>query len=268
MSVALIAVGVVSAVYGALILATRTGSRFYRVWLGIGGTALALGLLQPPGIQSTLEAATGTGVADISHAVATILGIALLVVLLAFVLLSVRIMAAAHDTAPTNLDYVIVLGAQVYRNGRPSRVLEYRLRAALTYLQDNPETQVVVSGGQGPNEPCTEASAMASWLVNHGIGSNRIILEGQSTTTAENLSFSLKAIKAARGSQASAAANAHLRIGMVTNRFHVYRALRIARHQGMSPVWAIPAPSTAWRLPHNLLRECLGVIKNTLAGRM
>lgn len=259
MGFALIATGTACAAYGALILATRTGSRFYRVWLGIAAASLALGALLLPEAQAPLRALLSPGAQSALHALATVAGTLLLAVLIAFALLSVRIMAAAHGRAPNGLDYVIVLGAQVYPSGQPSRVLEYRLQAALSYLEANPRTRAVVSGGQGPNEPCAEANAMAEWLRARGVENDRIVREDRSTTTAENLSFSLKAI---------ATDGEPPRIGIVTNRFHVYRALRIARRQGLNPVWAIAAPSTAWRLPHNLLRECLGVIKNTLTGRM
>lgn len=279
----LIAIGIACAAYGTLILATRTGSRFYRVWLGIGATALVLGAACLPHTRDVLTATLGPSVADGTLLAATILGYLLIAVLLAFAVMSIRIMAAAHDAAPAGLDYLIVLGAQVYPNGQPSRVLEYRLQAALTYLQVNPGTRAIVSGGQGPNEPCPEADAMAAWLTAHSIDRTRIILERRSTTTAENLAFSRATMQAAQNARAhETPAQSHRasdgpdvrvdggtpRIGIVTNRFHVYRALRIACRQGIRPAWAIPARSTAWRLPHNLLRECLGIIKNTLAGRM
>lgn len=283
MSGVLIAIGISCAAYGALILATRTGSRFYRVWLGIGAAALVLGAARLPHVQDALTATLGPSVADGTRLAATILGYLLIAALLAFAVMGIRIMAAAHGTAPAGLDFLIVLGAQVYPNGQPSRVLEYRLRAALGYLQANPGTRAIVSGGQGPNEPCPEADAMAAWLTAHGIDRTNIILERRSTTTAENLAFSRATMQAAQNARAHEtptqshevpdnpdvqAGSDAPSVGIVTNQFHVYRALRIARRQGIRPAWAIPAHSTAWRLPHNLLRECLGIIKNTLAGRM
>ena len=94
-----------------------------------------------------------------------------------------------HVAGPDNLDYLIVLGAQVYKNG-PSPVLKFRLDKAYEYLSANPETRCIVTGGQGSNEPFTEASCMADYLVKRGIDSGRIILEDKSTTTAQNLTNS------------------------------------------------------------------------------
>jgi hypothetical protein len=41
--------------------------------------------------------------------------------------------------APENLDYIIVLGARVERDGSPSPALRRRLDAALAYLENNPD---------------------------------------------------------------------------------------------------------------------------------
>ncbi len=70
------------------------------------------------------------------------------------------VLGQAVADPPANLDAIIVLGAQVKADGSPSNVLRYRLETASDYLEANPQTVVVVSGGQGPNEPTTEAECM------------------------------------------------------------------------------------------------------------
>lgn len=67
-----------------------------------------------------------------------------------------------------NLDYIIVLGAQVKESG-PSVILRYRLDRAVSYLKENDNTLVIVSGGQGANEKATEASVMKEYLVNNAM---------------------------------------------------------------------------------------------------
>ena len=48
-----------------------------------------------------------------------------------------------------------MLGAGL--NGdKPSAVLEMRLERAHLYLQEHPQTIIIVSGGQGPTEPVSE----------------------------------------------------------------------------------------------------------------
>ena len=65
-----------------------------------------------------------------------------------FVIIEGCIISQMHAKADGNLDYIIVLGAQVRADG-PSKVLKHRLNTAIDYLEKNPETICIVSGGQG-----------------------------------------------------------------------------------------------------------------------
>ena len=46
-----------------------------------------------------------------------------------------------------------------------------------------------MSGGQGYNEPCTEAQAMADYMEAAGIEKDRLILEDESKTTEQNIKY-------------------------------------------------------------------------------
>ena len=95
-------------------------------------------------------------------------------------------------------DYVIVLGAGV--NGSdPSLMLQNRIDRAFAYLTDNPDVICVVSGGQGDHEDISEAECMYRELTQMGIASERIWQENQSTSTVENLKFSVSLIKEKTG---------------------------------------------------------------------
>ena len=145
-------------------------------------------------------------------------------------------------------DYVIVLGAQVHAD-KPSVVLKYRLDEAILYLNENPETVCIVAGGQGKNEPYSEAYGMAQYLMQNGIDKERILLEDQSKTTEENLRYSRKFLPE------------DAEVGIITNDFHMFRALQIAQKQGLSDVCGIAADSTKFYLPNNMLREYCAEIK-------
>ena len=92
-----------------------------------------------------------------------------------------------------NLDYIIVLGAHVDGTRMTLALLE-RARRALLYLEENPGTKAVLSGGKGDGENISEAEAMYRYLIGHGIEGNRLILEEESTSTKENLEFSRRKI--------------------------------------------------------------------------
>ena len=60
---------------------------------------------------------------------------------------------------------VLVLGCSV-KGERPSRMLRQRIEAATEYLEKNPDSKAVLSGGQGPDEKISEASVCAgSWCA-------------------------------------------------------------------------------------------------------
>ena len=78
--------------------------------------------------------------------------------------------------AKKNLDYIIVLGAHVDGTRMTLALLE-RTRRALLYLEENPGTKAVLSGGRGDGENISEAEAMYRYLTGHGIDGSRLILE-------------------------------------------------------------------------------------------
>ena len=153
-------------------------------------------------------------------------------------------------------DYVIVLGAQ-WRIDGPSEVLRRRLDAAIAYLNENHDTNVIVSGGQGRNEPVSEAAGMRQYLMDAGINDERILVEDASTNTFQNLVFSGRLLDPEND-----------KVVIVTNNFHVFRAIRIAEKQGYKNVEGMAASSLAGMAPHNLLREFFGVVKDFLVGNL
>jgi len=84
------------------------------------------------------------------------------------------------------VDTVIVLGCGIWPDGRPTLALAMRLDKAVEYYMDNPHVNIIVSGGQGANEPYPEAVAMKEYLVNKGIPEEKILNENKSTSTREN----------------------------------------------------------------------------------
>ena len=171
------------------------------------------------------------------------------VCLLLFAGVEGMILKGAVQTPPADLDYIIVLGAHVRSTG-PSRALALRLDRAYAYASENPDTILIVSGGKGSNEPCTEASAMKDYLLKKGLPENRILMEDQSTNTRENLIFS----KALLPEDAS--------VGIVSNGFHICRALHLSETLGYKNAAGIPAKGDLITQPANLLREFFAVVKD------
>ena len=76
-------------------------------------------------------------------------------------------------------EYIIVLGAQM-RDWGPSVVYKARLDSAVEYLKNNPDTKVIVTGGQGANESISEGEGGQEYLLAQGINKDRILVEKDS----------------------------------------------------------------------------------------
>ena len=232
--------------YGVTIMVLNSGTLFFAVWYVLGIALLAA------------AAATHAGAWELVPTPVLCVGSALVAcVVLVLALALAPILSQMGAAGEPGLDYVVVLGAQIYDDGSPSPVLRHRLDAALDYLRDNSQTKVVVSGGKGPNEPYAEAKGMAAYLEANGIAAERIVQEPRSVNTLQNVTFSRELMD-----------QANPRVGIVTNNFHVFRAVRIARKVGLVDACGIAGYSTPWYLPNNLLREAMGVVKDFLVGNI
>ena len=156
----------------------------------------------------------------------------------------------------SNLDYIIVLGAHVDGTRMTLALLE-RTRRALQYLEENPGTRAVLSGGKGDGENISEAEAMYRYLTEHGIEEERLIREDRSTNTKENLDFSLKLI-----------GSTEVSIGVVTNNFHVFRGVLIGKKCGCRDIYPVPSKYRSWRLLIYIPREMLAILKDKIVGNL
>ncbi|MCD8346419.1 MAG: YdcF family protein [Lachnospiraceae bacterium] len=162
-----------------------------------------------------------------------------------------------------NLDYLIVLGAQV-RGTKPSRALRKRLERAAAYAEEHPDTILILSGGQGADEDISEAECMYRYLVDAGIAEDRLVKEEDSTSTQENLKDSAAIICEIDEAAAVSEGEIRVSVGVVTSNFHLYRALLYAKKQGFADVSGLSAASDIGMLPHNGLREICAILVNRL----
>ena len=220
---------------------SRFGLSIQWIWLVAGAALIAAGLLTRTPLPRWLR---------YGWRIALVCGMALLAALLSLVI------SGMNATAPPGMDYLTVLGASVYADG-PSPSLTRRVNAVMDCLDQHPDAIIIASGGQGKDEPISEAQCIRDELVKRGVDPKRIVMEDKSTNTQENMAFS----KALIG-RADAA------VGIVTNNYHIWRSMRLARRAGLTNAHGIAAEYTGPTLIHFMVREAIAILEGFLRGRL
>ncbi len=161
---------------------------------------------------------------------------------------------AARYVPERDKDYLIVLGCGLKKDGTPTPLLRGRLDLALAFYErqlreTGRRARFVVSGGRGADEPQSEAASMCAYLLSHGIAQEQIIIEDQSTDTAENMRFSKQKIDAAGEG----------RTAFFTTNYHVFRAGLKARQAKLRAV-GMGAPTRWYFWPNAAVREFVGLL--------
>ena len=173
-----------------------------------------------------------------------------------FLCFEAAVIIEANKGTPDGLECIVVLGAGV-KGERPSRALACRINTAIEYLERNPDTVAVLSGGMGYGESITEAECMRREMTARGIDESRLIIEDESRDTSENVRNTLAII-----------GDKYNSIGVVTNNFHVYRAIRLMRSSTDVDVYGISAPFPSPLIVHFAVREYVGMCHDTLMGNI
>ena len=145
---------------------------------------------------------------------------------------------------------VIVLGCRAY-HGKPSVMLQGRINAAYGYLTDHPESCCVCSGGLDEiGEPMTQGEVIRTELMAMGIAEERLLVEGSSEDTKENLKFSAALIEEN---------GLPRRVAVATDNFHEFRAAGYAQRCGLTP-FSLGCRSPWYLAPGYYCREMLALM--------
>lgn len=271
-----LALAILNLCYGIMVYLVGSGTNSFLIW-----AVLAV-------VCFYLFWRTGTGVwTKKPLGLKVLISVLLCVILNVFLLCQAAILSGMFQHGQPDMDYIIVLGAQM-RDSGPSIVFRYRLDEAYAYLQENPNTVCIVTGGQGSNEPVSEGEGGKAYLVAKGIPENRILTETVSTTTKENLENTLPLLVGDVLEKEQKIPN-DLKIGIVTNNYHVFRGATLAERallvtdkevkpvtsvgDTMEPVivnsrnWVIKGIAAYMQprfLPNNMVRETFGILKDLI----
>lgn len=123
---------------------------------------------------------------------------------------------------------IVVLGAAQY-NGRPSPVLEARLRHALELYRAGLAPIMVVTGGIGRGDRESEATVGRRWLLEQGVGADAVVVRPEGSTTAASI---VAVADWAEGFQITS-------VLLVSDPFHTARLRQESRRAGLRG-WTSP----------------------------
>ena len=179
--------------------------------------------------------------------------------LLIFLVTEGLIVAEIFAKPSENLDYIVFLGAKMTGN-RATPIMERCVDSAYAYLEENPDTRIVVTGNLSAEHPdITQADLLRDRLVEMGVDEDRIILEPLSINLEQNLEYSYRLIDEDWEGEGEPS------VGLVTMNFNCFRAKEFARKEGYR-VETIPSKADYVLLVHNATKEFFAVIRDKLFG--
>ena len=167
-----------------------------------------------------------------------ILAAAVVLAINAYVVLSVdEMILEAEDVAEfSDIDCIIILGCRVYSDGTLSHMLYDRMTVGVdvySKLRENGfYTKILVSGDHGTEE-YNEVYSMKQFAIEQGIESSEIFMDHAGFSTYESI-YRAKEVFGAE------------KIVIVTQKYHLYRALYIADGLGLD-AYGVPADLRAYR---------------------
>ncbi|WP_092590065.1 SanA/YdcF family protein [Acidaminobacter hydrogenoformans] len=119
-------------------------------------------------------------------------------------------------------DCILVLGAGITPDGRPSYMLRDRLDKGIELYEAGAAPKLLLSGDNG-QERYDEVNAMKQYVLEHGIPKEDVFLDHAGFSTYESV-YRAKAIFQVE------------RAIIVTQKYHLYRALFIAKQLGLETI--------------------------------
>ncbi len=172
-----------------------------------------------------------------------------------FTLVQVFIIQRGMYDNAEKADYVLVLGALVNPDGRPSAALAARCDTAKAFLDKHENAKAILCGAKGSNEPIAEAESMYKYLAEKGVDVKRLVMEAGSNNTIQNISNAKKLLD---GNDV---------VAIVTSDYHLARARMLLKKAGLGDA-GIPAPTPhPWQWVSVRCREYCSITGLILTGR-
>ena len=143
-----------------------------------------------------------------------------------------RIISPEDISSVSDADCILVLGAGIRADGSPSPMLQDRLNTGIELYQNNAAPKLLMSGDHG-RKKYNEVQTMKDIALDQGVPSEDVFMDHAGFSTYDSL-YRARDVFQAR------------KVIIVTQKYHLYRALYIARSLGLD-TWGVSADTRRYR---------------------
>ena len=260
MNILLIILGIISISYDATLILLNPGTfwdnvfSFTHIWLALGAYLIFVAIYRIKTKHSFWSVWK-------RWVKLTVVSLGALTVLISIINLSLILNPAVVGT-DEKADHVILLGGGISKDGVLPKSVISRVEKAAEYLNKNPDSICVVTGGTLDWLPYAEAPELKRQLESRGISLDRILVEDQAQDTIQNFQLSCKMLADYKKTRLQEILDTPTAV--VTSRFHLRRSERLARRMGFTNIKGIPAACPPVYVLHNYVREICAYVKLNL----
>ena len=260
MNILLIILGILSISYDAILILLNPGTfwdnvfAFTHIWLALGAYLIFVAIYR----IKTKHSFWSVWKRWIKLTIVSLISIASVISIINLSLILTPSIVGTNEKA----DNVILLGGGISKDGKLPKSVMSRVEKAAEYLNKNPDSICVVTGGTLKWLPYPEAPEIKRQLVAAGINSERILVEDQAKDTIQNFQLSCKMLAEYKEQTIQEVLNTPTAV--VTSRFHLRRSERLARRIGFTNIKGIPAACPPIYILHNYVREICAYVKLNL----
>jgi vancomycin permeability regulator SanA len=161
-----------------------------------------------------------------------------------------QILSLQEAKALDEVDCILVLGAGVWSGNRPSPMLEDRLNQGIELYNEGVSKRLLMSGDHGRKE-YDEVNVMKSFAIDNGIRSEDIFMDHAGFSTYDSMYRARDIFQADK-------------IVIVTQGYHMYRALYVANRLGIEAYGVTADPREYSGQNYRELREMLARVKDSI----
>lgn len=143
-----------------------------------------------------------------------------------------RIISPEDVSSVSDADCILVLGAGIRTDGSPSPMLQDRLNTGIELYQNGAAPKLLMSGDHG-RKKYNEVQTMKDIALDQGVPSEDVFMDHAGFSTYDSL-YRARDVFQAR------------KVIIVTQKYHLYRALYIARSLGLD-TWGVSADTRRYR---------------------